>query len=200
MGLDMYLMKVKKNNILESKTMITLASDLYRKNERNAALFEVFENLGLTYKYTRWEHIGEEVSLYKEVAYWRKANAIHKWIYENCALAGQEDSEDIKVEKEHIEKLIECCKLVLEDLKTCPKTSNKLQMGMRNGEPIYEDVGLYDSKVAKELLPTQDGFFFGSTQYAEWYKEDLEYTVEKLTKVLEETDFENEDLWYYASY
>ena len=200
MGLDMYLMKVKRSNVLESKTMITLASDLYRKNDRNSIIFEAFEKLGLTYKYTRWEHVGEETSLYKEVAYWRKANAIHKWIYENCAEKGQEDSEDIKVEKEHIEKLLADCKLVLEDLKTCPKTINKFQMGWKNGEPVYEDIECYDSQVAKMFLPTQDGFFFGSTQYDSWYKDDLEYTVKQLTKILEETDFENEDLWYYASY
>ena len=82
MGLDMYLTKIKKTELLSSKTMRTLASDLYSKNEENAVLFEPFEKLGLTYNYTRWDNMGEETYLEKEVAYWRKANAIHNWIYE----------------------------------------------------------------------------------------------------------------------
>jgi hypothetical protein len=36
--------------------------------------------------------------------------------------------------------------------------------------------------VAKELLPTQAGFFFGSTDYDEYYYEDLVYTRDLLDK------------------
>ena len=200
MGLDMYLMKIKKNKILEGKTIAAIAHELYAKNEDNKELFEVFEKMGSTYKYTRWDFKGEEVYLNKEVAYWRKANQIHKWVYDHCAEKGQEDYENIRVEKEQIIELLETCKQVLKDLETCPKITKQIETGWCNGEPTYKDIVCFDSKVARELLPTQSGFFFGSTQYDEWYKEDLENTVEQLTRVLEETDFENEELWYYASY
>lgn len=200
MGLDMYLMKTKKTTLLESDTMRTLAGDLYAKDENNAVLFEPFEKLGLTYNYTRWEHRGEQTYLNKEVAYWRKANAIHNWIYTNCAEAGQQDYDYIFVSKERLEELVEVCKLVLEDLKTCNKEIVQVKTGWSNGQEVYEPIEVYNSEVAKELLPTQSGFFFGSTNYGEMYKEDLEDTIEQLEKVLEETDFENEELYYYASY
>lgn len=197
MGLDMCLMKIKKTNLLESKAMRMLASDLYAKNERNAELFEPFEKLGLTYNYTRYDFVGEQTYLNKEVAYWRKANAIHKWIYENCAREEQADYEDIEVSKEKLEELVEVCKRVLADLETCEKSKTKIHTGWSGGEDMYE---VYNSKVAEELLPTQAGFFFGSTEYSEWYKEDLEDTIEQITRVLEETDFETEELYYSASY
>lgn len=200
MGLDMYLMKTKKTDLLESKTMRVLASDLYEKNEHNAILFEPFEKLGLTYTYTKWEHLGERTYLNRTIAYWRKANAIHKWIYENCASEEQADYEDIEVSKEKLEELVNVCRRVLEDFKTCEKSKTKVQTGWGTGEDAYEEIEVYNSKVADELLPTERGFFFGSLEYNEYYKGYLEYTIERITQVLEETDFDTEELYYSASY
>ena len=50
---------------------------------------------------------------------------------------------------------------------------------------------------AKELLPTSSGFFFGSTEYDDWYFKDLEDTVKMLDKIIHETDWENEEVYYY---
>lgn len=200
MGLDMYLMKNKKSDLFSSKTIRYMAEDLYAKNEDNKSVFELFENLGLTYTYTRWEFKGKETYLDKEVAYWRKANEIHSWIYRNCAEKGQEDYDYISVSKEKILELINICGLVLNDLKVCETQKIQVNVGISGGKPIYEETIIYNGIVAKELLPTQSGFFFGGTEYDEWYKMDLEETIKKLEKVLEETDFENEELYYYASY
>jgi len=52
-----------------------------------------------------------------------------------------------------------------------------------------------DSKKAIELLPTQEGFFFGSTDYDQYYYEDLIYTQKMLTAELKEDD----DATYYYS-
>lgn len=93
-----------------------------------------------------------------QVGYWRKANAIHRWFVNNCA-EGKDECQRIYVSKESIQKLLDTCKEVLAD----------------------------HSK-ANELLPTQSGFFFGGTEYDEWYFRDLEYTVELLTDI---TDFLN---------
>jgi hypothetical protein len=38
--------------------------------------------------------------------------------------------------------------------------------------------------IAEELLPTTSGFFFGGTQYDDWYLEGLRYTKDILYKVL----------------
>jgi hypothetical protein len=45
-----------------------------------------------------------------------------------------------------------------------------------------------DSTAAKELLPTQSGFFFGGTEYDEWYYEDLVHTKEVLEAALQDPD------------
>ena len=59
---------------------------------------------------------------------------------------------------------------------------------------IYENgMVLEDSSVAEELLPTQDGFFFGDTGYDEWYWNDLQHTVKGLDAILrnvEEFEYE----------
>ena len=59
--------------------------------------------------------------------------------------------------------------------------------------PIVED-GKYivDARVAKELLPTQEGFFFGSTDYDEYYYSDLQDTKQILEEALKDAhaDFE----------
>ena len=55
-----------------------------------------------------------------------------------------------------------------------------------------------DSSLAEELLPIQSGFFFGSQQYGEWYINDLRHTIEVVDNVLNRTDFNEEELLYYA--
>lgn len=100
------------------------------------------ENVGTLFKTTQYE-----------VAYWRKANAIHKWFVENCA-DGVDECQEISVSPEQLETLIALCSEVLAD-----------------------------HSRAAELLPTEDGFFFGSTEYDEWYFEDLEQTVKMLDPI-----------------
>ena len=55
-------------------------------------------------------------------------------------------------------------------------------------------------EIASKLLPTQRGFFFGSTEYDEYYIEDLKHTKEVLEKVLNEVDFENNYVLYTSSW
>ena len=50
------------------------------------------------------------------------------------------------------------------------------------------------------LLPTQSGFFFGGTEYDEYYWKSLEETITMLTKVLEETDFDKYAIYYCSSW
>lgn len=54
---------------------------------------------------------------------------------------------------------------------------------------------LADHSKAKDLLPTQSGFFFGSTEYDEWYYEDLEKTVKMLGDTKEEDEFIYQASW-----
>jgi hypothetical protein len=45
---------------------------------------------------------------------------------------------------------------------------------------------LKDNELAHELLPTGSGFFFGSTDYDEWYFHGIEKTVEIVSKLIED--------------
>lgn len=49
------------------------------------------------------------------------------------------------------------------------------------------------------LLPTQSGFFFGSTDYNEWYYYDVKDTKKKLKKVLKSLK-DDEVCWFYFSW
>jgi len=51
-----------------------------------------------------------------------------------------------------------------------------------------------------ELLPTKSGFFFGGTDYDEWYYMKLKYTKKTLKKVIKETDFDNQVIIYESSW
>ena len=52
-------------------------------------------------------------------------------------------------------------------------------------------------ELAKDILPTSSGFFFGSTEYDEWYFNQLENTVLMLERILQETDFKTEEITYF---
>lgn len=57
---------------------------------------------------------------------------------------------------------------------------------------------LNDKNKAKRLMPTTEGFFFGSQDYKEWYFEDLEETVRICNRALAEVDFNEQDVWFHA--
>lgn len=95
----------------------------------------------------------------EEVGYWRKANAIHKWFVDNVQ-GGKDDCGEYTVTHEQLEKLKSICEAVLKDIE--------------KGEVI----------LAESELPTQSGFFFGDTDYGQYYKEDLEHTVKIIDEVL----------------
>ncbi len=132
----------------------------------------------------------------QDTGYWRKANAIHKWFVENVQ-EGDDDCKDYYVSHEHIEELLDAVNKVLAASKL---VEGKIQNGYtyKNGNevPILQD-GKYikDPTVAKKLLPTQEGFFFGSTGYDQWYLKDLERTKH----ILEEALLDTAGSFYYAS-
>jgi len=94
------------------------------------------------------------ISIEMKVGQWRKANEIHQYFVDNCQ-GGEDDCRLSYVSRDKVTELLDLCKQVLAD----------------------------HSK-AEELLPTQQGFFFGSTEYGEWYFSDLEDTVSILENCL----------------
>ena len=59
---------------------------------------------------------------------------------------------------------------------------------------------IINPEVAEELLPSRGGFFFGSTEYDEYYMQDIEDTIEIIKNVLATTDFETQMLAYCSSW
>lgn len=101
-----------------------------------------------------------------KIAQWRKANHIHKWFVDNCQ-DGNDDCREAFVGREQLEELIGLCKEVLAD-----------------------------HSIASAVLPTTDGFFFGGTEYDEWYFQDTQDTVEMLEHAL---TLGNDLDFYYSS-
>jgi hypothetical protein len=100
---------------------------------------------------------------------WRKANQIHKWFVDNLQ-SGHDDCQSVNVSRDDIRNLLAICRDVLKH---------------RN--------------LAPSLLPTEDGFFFGSTEYDEHYFNDLEYTIEMLSPLLE-SEYDHCDFYYSSSW
>jgi hypothetical protein len=102
----------------------------------------------------------------EEVGYWRKANQIHRWFVENIQ-QGEDDCGNYYVDQSDLKTLLELCKKVEAD-----------------------------HSLAESLLPSASGFFFGGTDYDEWYYNDIENTI----KILEEALAEDGDFYYTSSW
>jgi len=53
---------------------------------------------------------------------------------------------------------------------------------------------------APELLPTQDGFLFGSTEYNNRYFQSLDYTIDVLEAELKEHENQSQEYEYQSSW
>lgn len=102
------------------------------------------------------------------VIQWRKANAIHAYM-ESSLNVSIENCVDYEVTKEQLSQLLETIDKVLDN-----------------------------KKLAPSLLPTTQGFFFGSQVYETYYFEDLHQTKSALTIELKEFDENTEQFFYHA--
>lgn len=104
----------------------------------------------------------------EEAGYWRKANQIHQWFVDNVQ-GGVDDCRDAYVSREKLEELLNLCKIVS-----------------------------IDKDKAEQLLPTASGFFFGGTEYDEWYYQDIQNTIQILEEAL--SDEEADHFEYHSSW
>lgn len=135
-----------------------------------------------------------------DCAYWRKANAIHEWFVQNCQ-EGQDDCKEYWVSRAQLQELYDACVLVRDNSKL---VEGKIQNGYKfeNGKqvPIMENGKLVeDSSIAEELLPTAEGFFFGSTNYDQYYIDDINDTIKMLGKELAIDYGKDEPEYYYRA-
>jgi hypothetical protein len=103
----------------------------------------------------------------EEVAYWRKFNALHAWFVAKCQ-NGEDNCGEYYVSREQLKELLS----------------------------LLEEVMKNKGK-AKSLLPTRSGFFFGGTDYDEYYYNDVKETITVLKKLIKE---EGGDFYYTSSW
>lgn len=109
---------------------------------------------------------------------WRKANAIHKWFVDKVQ-EGNDDCKEYNVSLEQLKELLDIIKEILKEEETVKGlVKNLANHTKRNIEK------------AEALLPSQTGFFFGKSEYDEYYFQDLEETKEKLEYL-----FNNQELF-----
>ncbi len=94
---------------------------------------------------------------------WRKASQIHKWFVENIQ-EGVDDCVNYVVGIKDLKLLRDLCSIVL-----------------------------LNKHKACDILPTQEGFFFGSTEYDDVYFKQIKETKEQLDSVIEK----HKDIYKY---
>lgn len=119
-----------------------------------------------------------------ETAYWRKANHIHNWFVQNVQ-NGVDDCKKYYVPIDKLENLLQDCKDSLAYLST-----------LEYEGPVFNKV--YKNIDEDKLMPTISGFFFGSTEYDEYYEDQLKYTIEVIEKELKRED--DSDYYYSSSW
>jgi hypothetical protein len=107
-----------------------------------------------------------------QIAYWRKANAIHNWFVRTIG-NGVDDCEEIDVSTAALQHLYDLCK----------------KQSRNPTKPLPGD----------PLAPTA-GFFFGSTERDDGYVSDLADTVRQIEGILDNPDLADANFTYRASW
>ena len=204
MGLDMYLQRAPK---IENCTLqdIKVVESYFRWKDAKTRGEKCTLKAYFIKRYQAWdkEHKYGFNSIFENAGYWRKANAIHAWFVDNVQ-DGEDDCEPHEVSKEQLMKLYLICKTIVTESTLAPdKVINGQRFNNETGEweNIYEDGYIITNpELAAKLLPTQSGFFFGGTDYDEYYMEDVKYTFELLPKIISETDFDKQVISYRSSW
>ena len=106
------------------------------------------------------------------VGYWRKANSIHNFFVQTLG-GGEDNCQEMWVSHVHLVDLRDRCMKIL------------------NADDM-------EAKAKEVGLETVSGFFFGDTEYGDWYKDDLRLTIKICNKALDLP--EEYDLHYQASW
>lgn len=189
MGLDMYLKK---------KTYVKNWD--FHPPERRTEV--VVKQNGVIHPYIKPERI---CYIEEEIGYWRKANAIHKWFVDHVQ-NGVDECQESYVDHEQLQELLDTCILVRDNsvlvdglVKNGATFTPELELkwNMEPGQVIK------DTFVAHELLPTCEGFFFGGTDYDEYYLQYVNNTIKILEEELQTKDengYYTGEIYYRASW
>jgi hypothetical protein len=198
MGLDMYINRKVHGYRKDDGTLSPSLED-YKSDEFGCANSEWVET---------------------EVAYWRKANAIHNWFVNNVQ-DGQDECQESEIDTDTIKRLRELCLYVFKRMKgmvlRVPKKDvekykefyegkegfkQRITIDPDNLDAIEKVTGYHvvsDHSICKEILPTTSGFFFGNTEYGGDYFWSLLKTIRMCDRILKE-DKELRAKGFYPEY
>lgn len=183
MGLDQYMYRTKRDYSIEKH----FESDYERCRD---SFFKAIAEEGGGSPYDHWERFYDywPDHAVKQIWYGRKENAIHRWFVENA----QDNEDDCRygiVPIFVLKELHECLGTVL-DIYNDPKLKElPPEKKLRKLQKSFE-----------KQLPTQSGFFFGTTDYDRYYIEGIQGLYDMLTKLFEDPDFEKYDYYYHSSW
>ena len=197
MGLDMYINRKVRGYRKDDGTLSHELKD-YKSDEYGCSNVETIET---------------------EAAYWRKANQIHKWFVDHVQ-DGNDDCGEYEIGIDTIKALRDECMGVLKKMKGMvlgvPEEDidkfkeyfgdkgikQRIVIDPDNLTDILTATGYHlvaDPSACKVLLPTQKGFFFGSTEYNGYYFYDIAHTIRMLDRILEQ-DKEYREKGAYLEY
>lgn len=201
MGLDMYLNRRPK---------------AMTEEEYEAESTKIWEEEGID----AWR---DKFRAVHEVAYWRKANWLHGYIV-NTFANGVDECQDIPLVKADVENILakvkEACALLdgkmlvpqkvigekdYRDVYGNDDTKEKVRIVWRDGalqglaDNAYYKVEASVWTALDSVLPPQEGFFFGSYSYDDWYAYEMFRARDLFTQILECWD-DSQQYWYSASW
>jgi uncharacterized protein YxjI len=130
------------------------------------------------------------------LAYFRKVNFIQKFFEDKYEIP---DDERVRITKEDLRELADLCERVIDKFEEWDGAKEALE------SDDYIEPPKHIQDYADELLPTCEGFFFGSTDYDNWYFNDVKDTMKTIREVIQEVedtyeveDADNYQLFYRA--
>jgi hypothetical protein len=217
MGLDIYFYKQNKMNPEREEALKNYneageaLNDFWMKNPEfdpaahGGSIREEHDELEKTYKVCK--SVYNTLMEREEVAYFRKVNLLLPFFgyNENCAY--------LTITKDQVEDLIGTCSNVLAkevDIRSrrnerkCAKQNVqqvKAEWNEKNVQRIQKQIELIDQEwidYCQETLPNQEGFFFGDYEYDEWYIDKVQSVMKTFEEVIENVDWERQDLIMYC--
>lgn len=140
-------------------------------------------------------------SIREQVGYWRKANAIHNWFVREVQ-GGRDECQESEVSREQLlELLAKCREVVTKAIVEAGKIhiGTTYSQGKKTEDYIDGEI-IANAEEISEILTSREGFFFGSTEYNQYYLQDIHDTIKMLEALGIESPEHEGEYCYRASW
>lgn len=174
MGLDIFFSRFKREKYAEYKKKCKSANKDFKEYEETLTKkyknvpYDLWSDEDKAEYQKRYDALPREENYGKEVGYFRKVNFLLPFF------GYEENCEDKEVFLSEFKTLVERC------------------------EKVLEHKGEDEHRYAKELLPTSAGFFFGSTEYGDYYYDDVKEVKEWASGIIADTNEEDDIIIMYC--